>query len=278
MHYRILLALIVAVTFFSRTDSLFGKEEEKWAPDFILVGAQKSATGFLRKFIAMHPQVVWAQNHEVHFFDKNFEKGTQWYQNQFFDRPTPDHIIGEKTPAYMALPFVPKRIFSLYPKTKIIMILRNPVSRAYSHYQFNVRRGLENLSFEEAIKAEPSRVTEGKQKTRKNFHYENHISMRYSYLGLGIYDKQIQRWLDYFPREQILILKFDDLVQDPQKMMDEIFTFLGLPPFENIPFENTKETHYEPMIPATRQKLIEFFRPYNQQLQKLLDQEFPWDK
>jgi hypothetical protein len=273
---RNILLFILALAFLGGGNSVYGKEE--WAPDFIIVGVQKSATGSLRKYINQHPQVVWAKQSEVHFFDKNFAKGLQWYKDYFPKRPSSHHLLGEKTPAYMPNPQVPERLFSLFPKTKIIMILRNPVSRAYSHYQFNIARKAEHLSFEEAIDAEPKRTDGEERKLRRDSSYISRTFMRYSYLNLGIYVDQIKRWYAYFPKEQILILTLDDLAKDPQRVVNEIFAFLELPPCDNIQFGNSKETYYEPMKPETRQRLVEYFRPYNQQLRELLNRDFAWDK
>jgi hypothetical protein len=271
---KIWMTIILALLLVGDNHSLYA---EKWAPDFIIVGAQKSGTGSLRTYMTQHPQVVWSKENEVHFFDLYFKKGTKWYQNQFPKPPSSDHILGEKSPYYMIHPLVPERVFTLYPKVKIIMILRNPVKRAYSHYQFNLRNKVENFSFEEAIDAESKRLEGEEKKLMKHSSYYSKNFKRYSYLRRGVYVDQIQRWLDYFPREQILILTLDDLIKDPHHVMNETFAFLGLPPCENIQFGNAKELYYEPMKPETRQKLIEYFRPYNQQLRELLNRDFSWD-
>jgi hypothetical protein len=277
MLLRLLMTLILALTILGQTNVLHGKEA--WAPDFIIIGAQKGGTTALREFIIQHPQVVLSKKMEVHFFDKQFAKGIKWYRNQFPKRPSPYHLIGEKTPYYMFHPAVPKRIFSFYPKVKIIIILRNPVDRAYSHYQMNKSNKTERLSsFEEAIEAESNRLAGEEKKLIDEPFYHSPKYQSFSYLKRGIYVDQIQRWLDYFPREQILILTNEDLNKDPQGIMNTTFAFLGISPCELIQFEKFNARDYEPMDPATRQKLIKFFRPYNKQLQQLLKNDFHWDK
>lgn len=276
MHLRIFMAIMLVLTFLGIRISVEGKE--KWAPDFIIVGAMKSGTGALRSFIMQHPLILAPEDKsEVHFFDLNFEKGPKWYKEQFPERPSPDYLVGEKSPYYIVHPLVPKRMFSLYPKVKVIMILRNPVDRAYSHYQFNRNRDKESLSFEEAIKAESSRLAEEEKKLKQNPLYHSSAYKAYSYLTRGVYVDQIQRWLSYFPSEQILVLSLDDLKVDSKRVTDEVFAFLGLPEYEINPQFDKKKSNYAPMSPETRKKLIKYFQPYNQQLEELLNREFHWD-
>lgn len=266
-----LLILLIAIPLASK---------EKWSPDFIIVGAQKAGTGALREYLIQHPLIVFSKKKEVHFFDRRFKNGVQWYEHQFPVRPSAEHLLGEKTPYYIVHPSIPHRVFSLFPKVKIIMILRNPVSRAYSHYQFNVRNGVEPLSFEEAIEAEPERLQENKMggtpfSSNHNFKY-------YSYLTRGMYIDQIKRWLKYFPKKQILILTSEDLNQNPLKVVNEIYTFLGLPLVDQLDDielkEEKKNNPYAPMNGEFRKTLIEFFRPYNRQLSVFLNRDFDWDK
>jgi hypothetical protein len=165
----------------------------------------------------------------------------------------------------------------LYPKTKIIMLLRNPVNRAYSHYHFNLRRQVESLSFEKAIQAESKRLAGEERKLKSIPNYKSWDFKNYSYLTRGIYIDQIKRWLAYFPRKQIFIMTCEDLSQKPLETMNEVFAFLGLDPLDSLEIER-EESNYSPMNSATREKLVEFFRPYNQQLEELLDRDFHWDK
>lgn len=276
MRLKMFMIFVLALTCFLGETTLYAKE--KWAPDFIIVGAQKSGTGALRKLIVQHPLIVFSKRNEVHFFDLNFEKGTRWYQSEFPQRPSPDHILGEKSPYYIVHPLVPERVHSLYPNVKIIMILRNPVSRAYSHYHFNLRKdNIEPLSFEEAIKAEPKRLAGEEKKLIKNPHYQSKNFKFYSYLKRGMYAEQVGRWFEFFPREQVLILTCEDLGKKTQEVMNEVFAFLELPPYEDLKIEH-EPSNYPPINPETRKRLVEFFRPYNQQLRKLLGRDFDWDR
>jgi hypothetical protein len=248
-----------------------------WQPDFLIIGAQKAGTTALRKFLNEHPNVV-KKTGEEHFFDLHFSNGVDWYQKLFPLRNDTQYIIGDKTPYYIFHPLVPQRVYSLYPDVKIIMILRNPIDRAYSQYWMNIRSQQEDLSFEEAINAEESRLAGEEELFFKDEYYLSHKHRYFSYLARGAYVTQIKRWLDFFPREQMLILKNEDLKKHPDEVMKSIFAFLGLSDYHpSLPRED-KHSNYKPMSAETRARLVEYFRPYNRQLEELLDIKFDWDE
>ena len=126
-------------------------------PEFIVIGAQRCGTTSLYAYLSSHPQVVPAIKKEVHFFDYNFGKGLDWYRSHF-PRWTPMGVTGEATPYYMFHPNAAKRVYQVIPQTKLIMLLRNPIDRAYSHYHHEVRLGVESATFQEAIRLEPARI------------------------------------------------------------------------------------------------------------------------
>lgn len=110
-------------------------------PNFIIPEAQKSGTTALRIYLAQHPE-VYIVNKEIHFFNKNFDKGIEWYE-QFFKAWKGEKAIGEKTPDYLYDGHTPQRIYEVTPDVKLIFVLRNPIDKAYFHYWYNVRVGLE---------------------------------------------------------------------------------------------------------------------------------------
>lgn len=250
--------------------------EQDWAPDFLIIGAQKSGTTVLYEFLNSHPMVVKKLD-EVHFFDRNFEKGVEWYKNQFAPRPDPSYILGDKSPYYLFHPLAAQRAYALYPNVKIIVILRNPVDRAYSQYWMNVRGNVEPLSFKEAVQAEPSRLAGEKEKILADPLYKSYNYPKFSYLARGIYVDQLKEWFSYYPREQFLILSSDDLRKDPRQVMSEVYAFLGLPDYINNAWDNNRKSEYPPMGAGLRLKLKEHFKPYNQQLEELLERKFNWD-
>lgn len=246
-----------------------------WAPDFLVLGAQKSGTTALYHMLIQHPLVV-KRTGELHFFDLNYRKGVEWYQSQFPEKPEPHYLAGEKSPYYLFHPLVPSRVKALYPHVKLIIVLRNPIDRAYSHYWHNVRDQRETLSFAEALKAEPSRLA-GQQKKLQQPGYKSPSYLRYSYLARGIYVEQIQRWLNVFPREQFFIISSRDLKEQPVATMNSLFAFLGLPAYPVSYPDADNRFDYPRMNPQLREVLRAYFKPFNQQLEILLDRKFDWD-
>ena len=178
-------------------------------PDYIGIGAMKAASGWIFKCLELHPEVgdsEWSK--ELHFFTKpyNYKKGIEYYYSLFSQHPK-GKLKGEFTPAYMASPQVASLIHKHFPNVKLIVSLRNPIERAYSHYIYNIQeRGRFRIykNFEDTIK---------KDKTIKE---------------RGFYYKQLKPYFDLFPRENILILFFKDIKNNPKKVVHELYKFLGL--------------------------------------------------
>lgn len=250
-------------------------------PDFLIVGTQKGGTTSLFNYLIQHPQVLSPLRKELKFFDSNFFRGLSWYRAHFPLKSklrAAQALTGEASPYYMYHPTAPERIQSALPSVKIIAILRNPVDRAYSHYQHMVRVGREDLSFEQALEAEPERLAGEAEKIAADPAYPQYRHIQYSYLERGRYVDQVQKLSRLFPKENILILKSEDLYTEPANIMSATFTFLGLH-FKPGKYEVFKQGTYKGgMEPKTRQKLVETFRPYNQQLYDLLGMKFDWDK
>ena len=227
-------------------------------PDFVIIGAQKGGTSFLYHLLTLHPLVEPAAEKELHFFDQpeRFNRGAGWYRRCFPRVSSKDgqrSITGEATPYYLFDPPVAKRMVEIVPQARLIALLRNPVDRAYSHYQMQVKRGAEPLTFEEAIEQRDS-----------------------SYLSRGIYVDQLLRWFEYFNKEQMLILKSEDFFKrtaETSRLMQE---FLDLPYRQlDLPPRKTND-RYEPMDPATRRRLKAYFEPHNQRLYEYLGVDFGW--
>jgi hypothetical protein len=250
-------------------------------PDFIVIGAQKGGTTFFyNRLTKRHPYVEGAAKKEVHFFSRHFDRGVGWYMSHF---PTPTRrngrwvLTGEASPYYLYHPHAARRAAEVVPHAKLIVLLRNPVDRAYSHYNHQVKIGHETLtSFEEAIEAEERRLRGEKEKMLTD---ENYVSLsypRFSYLSRGVYVDQLKEWHRYFDEEQLLVLKSEDLFQRTQVTFRRAQRFLGLPCNE-IEFKPRKgEDRYARMDPLTRKKLEIYFEPHNQRLYDYLGVDFDW--
>jgi len=243
-------------------------------PDYLIIGAQKSGTSTLFRLLSEHPDIQNPYTKELHYFDQNFNRPFYWYKSHFpIDR---GKITGEATPIYLFHPAIPLRVQTHLPKTKFIVILRNPVDRAYSHYQMSVRKKIETLSFEDAINAEPSRIKEASLNPSGT---NSQISMplkHYSYLSRGKYYNHLTRWFALFPQSQFHILSFEDLLSNTQYEYDRICDFLNVCHIEDISLPKLNSDSYSEMHTDTRALLNGYFSQSNKELMKLIRVEFPW--
>jgi hypothetical protein len=247
-------------------------------PDFIVIGVQKGGTTVLYRLLSGHPDVRPAALKEIHYFDDHFDEGAEWYRRCF---PTKQEdgrrtITGEATPAYLFDPLVPKRMAEVVPEARLIALLRNPVDRAYSHYNQRVRRGLETRSFEEAVYEQELWLLGGTDglSERETHHWTREPGR--SYLSRGIYVDQLARFSRFFDKGQLLVLKSEDLSKKPRETFPRILTFLDLPDWHPEQRVARNTGRYESMGPATRRRLEEFFRPHNRRLYEYVGIDFGW--
>ena len=256
-------------------------------PDFIIVGAQKSGTTTLYSFVTKHPAVTHAAKKEIHYFDIYHDLGELWYRSKFptnlskrrhYKKTGQKILSGEASPTYLFFPTIPSRMKDILPGAKLIVILRNPVDRTYSHYHHNVRSNKETLPFEKAIELEEERCAREREQMIKDPGFVANYYKRYSYLARGVYADQLERWFEHYDRKQFLILATDDLRKNPQQILDQVFNFLEVPPFQIGDVRDKNTGSYEKMNESTRKFLVEYFKPHNDRLYKLLQRSFDWDK
>jgi hypothetical protein len=264
-------------------------------PSFLIIGVQKGGTTSLYRYLEQHPSIVGAFAKEVHFFDNHtrdykYGKGMAWYRSHFpfstykFDGKFAHQkmITGEGSPDYIFDVHAPKRIAADLPKVKLIILLRDPVDRAYSHYLHNFRAAWdpdrENLCFERAIAAERERLHGEYERLIQDDHYFSYKYMHYSYLKRGLYAEQLKVWLQLFPREQFLILKSEDFFAQPNHTFRQVLSFLQLPSWEPEEFQrfNTRNKNSEALDLRIKQELEDYFKPMNSDLYKILGCDFDW--
>jgi hypothetical protein len=251
-------------------------------PDFVIIGAQKCGTSFLYQLLVQHPHVKPAFAKEVHYFDLNFRKGDNWYRSYFpvHVRNSRKYITGEASPYYLFHPHAPRRASTVLPDAKLIVMLRNPVDRAYSHYQHQVKRGKgegrETLTFEEAIEAEKRLLPGEVSKMLQDEFYESLRHRTRSYLRRGIYIDQLLAWSSFFPRKQMLILKSEDLFNDTTNVLERILDFLKIPHWVPETYSIPNKREYAGVSPLIRQRLDEYYKPHNQRLYEYLGVDLGW--
>ncbi|HXV66512.1 MAG TPA: sulfotransferase domain-containing protein [Nitrosopumilaceae archaeon] len=244
-------------------------------PDFLIIGAAKCGTSSLYEYLIQHPSVGSSLTKQIHFFDRYYDRGVSWYK-VCFPFKWQRRISGEATAHYMTHPLAAERAFKLVPKAKIIVMLRNPIDRAYSHYKMEYRNKNENLSFEDAIAQEENRINGEFEKMLNN---ENNNGVNYphrAYVKCGEYLEQIKRWAKFYSKEQILIIKSEDFFDNPEKITNQVFKFLDLPPFKLKEYQVIRKGNYNNMSPNTQKKLQEYFKLHNERLYQFLGRNFNW--
>jgi hypothetical protein len=251
-------------------------------PNFIIVGAQKAGTTSLYAYLREHPNVLPCAYKEVWYFDLNFDRGTDWYRRQFLEpepvtsSPDQSFAVGEATPYYLFHPWAAQRIAKTVPTTKIIVLLRNPIERAYSQYQHNVRKGRETLSFPEAIERERRLYPEEIERFRSDPNYEGEFHRHFAYTTRSCYAEQIEEYLRYFDRSQMLVMKSEDLFSDPATSYQQTLDFLGLPQIELGNAKALNTGRYDRSSIPCYDELNKFFEPHNRSLYDMLGIDFGW--
>jgi hypothetical protein len=252
-------------------------------PDFLVIGAKKCGTTALYDYMTQHPAIAPALRKEVAYFNQRHLRG-QYSYRAFFptvfarvlakgDRGGLPLLTGEATPDYLCSQECPARVRQLTPDAQLIVILRNPVERAYSLYNHNLRAGLESRSFEEAIDAEEKRVVDMQERLGGPAQFG---FMHHSYMTRGIYVDQLARWSDLFPSKQLHVLRTEDLYQEPEATLRKVFDTLDLPYNAPAKFRKINTTPYNPMDPKLRRGLEEYFAPHNARLAEFLGTDLFW--
>jgi hypothetical protein len=248
-------------------------------PSLLIIGAQRSGTTSLFNYLAQHPHVLEPLGKEIHYFDLHYARGIRWYRGRFPFSPRlrAPVITMDASPYYLAHPRAAERAAQLLPQVKLIAMLRNPIERAFSHYQHEVRDGRETLTFEQALDREAERLAGEEERLQREPGYYSYNHHRYSYTRRGLYLEQLQRWMGHFPRSQLFVLQSEALFRDPAGMSEQVYRFLGLAPHRLAHYKPFYRGDYERGISeALRARLVAYFEPHNRELYRWLGQEFDW--
>ncbi len=246
-------------------------------PDFIIIGTVRSGTTSLYYNICEHPSVLPADYDEIGFFDSNYELGLEWYRSMFptqkqmkeLEQNSGLAITGEDTPFYFWKKEVVERISEILPNVKLIGIFRNPIDRAYSNYNLGIRKNTEKMTFVEAIDEEEDFL--------KNHSFREAVERKRSYISKGMYSKQMKLWLEIFSKKQIHILSTEEMKKDPQSTLEKVFKFLEISDYTIKSPQKEKVETYEKMSLEVRERLSEFYKPYNEEFFQIIGKRFDWN-
>ena len=242
-------------------------------PQFIVIGAEKSGTTSLYHYLSQHPQFLPSLEKELDFFDMEFNRGIDWYLAHF--PPIPNQlglVTGEVSANYLYSGEAPQRIVELLPQAKLIVLLRNPIERTVSRYHMLWQQRLIKQSFATKITQEINNL----DKYLAIGEIPREIWENNRNIGNSLYLYHLKRWLDIFPREQLLIVRSEDLYEQPTATLKQIYTFLDMSNHELTDYQKYNRGSYPPINAEIRHTLQEFFNPYNQQLEAYLGMEFNW--
>ncbi len=259
-------------------------------PDALVIGGQRCGTSSLYKYLSRHPNVAPSLRKEIEYFSTDYDKGERWYRAHFpwklrrtlarlRKRP---FLTFEATPDYLLDPRAPARARALVPNAKLIVMLREPSERAVSHYHHSVRHGLEDLDLPAALAAEDSRLEGEPERTAADPTTKALPLRRFSYVMRGRYAEQLERWLEHYPRDQVLAIRFDEFTARPTETFERILDFLDLPvwhppEFRNYSYVGSAEGTYKKAPEDVADYLADRFEKPNAALVDLLGEEFRWD-
>jgi hypothetical protein len=245
-------------------------------PGFLIVGAQRCGTTSLFKTLSQHPAVLPAVFHKgVHYFDTGFDNSLAWYLGHFPTRRSADAvrrqhgmqpITGESSPFYMFHPLAPARINEALPHVKILVLLRDPVERAYSAHAHELARGYETEPFERALELEPGRLAGERAKMVADPGYVSHHLQHNAYVTRGQYIEQLEVMESVFGRQRLHVIDSDEFFANPRPAFDAVCDFLALPRVTDITFGKHNARSRAPMSAPLRDRLTAHYTPYDDRL------------
>ncbi|HEV7657217.1 MAG TPA: sulfotransferase domain-containing protein [Mycobacteriales bacterium] len=237
----------------------------RMTPSFLIVGAQRCGTTSMYKTLSQHPMVLPAVLHKgAHYFDTGYGHGPAWYRGHFpllasarRAAPAPDRlpITGESSPYYLFHPLAGKRIENDLPGVKLLVLLRDPVERAYSAHTHETARGFETEPFSKALELEPVRLAGEEAKLIADPTYQSHSHQHHAYVTRGRYAAQLARLAGLFGRDRMHVVDSQRFFTDPEPVFDEVVDFLGIGRAGGVVFDKHNARPRAPMPDSLRTSL-----------------------
>ena len=247
-------------------------------PDFLIIGAKRCGTTSLFSHLPEHPSIIKSHHDNMGFFNDNFHLGLNWYRSFFPTKSLKKRIENkfekclsfDTTTTYMENKKTAENVSAVKQNMKIIVMVRNPIDRAYSQYHRSIKDNMESREFEDLVNEEIKKLDLQKDtffQIRRN---------ESNYIKKGLYYEQLKPWFELFPKENIGIFSTEEFRIDSKKIYNEIFDFLNLPHFTIKNNKIMEKGNYLPMKEEIRSKLSIFYREHNEKFFKLIGKRFEW--
>jgi hypothetical protein len=265
-------------------------------PDFMIIGAKRGGStslyfdllahpGVVALFPPPHPLLKAEATKGIHYFDSNFFRGERWFRSYLPSRRSKERhaaryghaaVAGEASPYYLFHPAAAERAHATVPTTRLIVILRDPVLRAYSHWKERRREGAEPLAFVDALAAEEDRIAGAAERLARDPRFYSYAHEQQSYARQGEYDVALREWLRWYERDRLLVLSAEDYYADPAGTLDEVRSFLALPSF-GFPSGAVRNAAAGDSLDAgVARRLAARFASHNDALQLMTGRTFRW--
>jgi hypothetical protein len=249
-------------------------------PSFLILGTQRGGTSSLFRYLQGHPELDASIRKETEYFSRRYAEEERWYRAHFRLRRA-GRLAFEATPDYLFYPPTPDRVAERLPDARFIVLLRDPVARAVSHYRHMRSLGLEPLSLEAAVRAEEQRIAGDLERLDRDSAFFCRDLLRFSYAERGRYAEQLERWFARFELSRFLVLRSEDLFRDPEATVDRVATFLGVarwrpPSLANASRPSFAGTSAGEITPAALRALRASLSPQVLRLEELLDRPMGW--
>lgn len=246
-------------------------------PTTVIVGAQKAGTTQLYAYMVKHPRCYGAAEKEVDYFSKHAERSVGWYRSRFpwrrRVRRRQGHVI-EASPSYLPTPSALRKMHKVLPNARVIVLLRDPVSRAFSHYQHKKTRHLEQRSFAEAIEEE---IRQEAFPARWGVALDESSRPMLGYVARGYYALQLEQLYKVYRRNRVLVMDSASLFADTAKVCNRVFSFMGLEDFDVEPGKVYNRGYYQERIdPRVAERLREHYQPYDELLKQICTEPMSW--
>jgi hypothetical protein len=247
-------------------------------PDFLIIGAQKAGTTSLFDYLDATPSVRPALTKEVHYFDRHGHRSPNWYRANFpLASSARTWVTGEATPYYLLHPGIPGRVVDLLPDVRLLVMLRHPVDRAYSHFHHSRAFRMEPVKdFQEALDLEADRTDEGWARLEGGACRDDRVEW-FSYARRSLYMPQLRRWLKYFPDEAVAVFTMEEMAAQPRKVISRALAHIGVDEsFASMDFPIRNAREYESLDPEVRRSILPRFEEDVREVEEFLGRSTGW--